>query len=588
MSKTVNMPEGQARNLPEVIQWRNSAQADFPVFTFLLDGEKREEVMTYGQLDADARRIAAWLQNRGKPGDRVMMLFPPGLDFIRAFFGCLYANMVAIPLYPHLRPGKDKILSRIQAVAADASPLAILHNDVVERVKDRVIEHAEDLAKYPWQNIAQLPAGLESQYKVPNYRGEDLAFLQYTSGSTSTPKGVMVSHDNIMSNLYSIYHHSDLGPESKIVSWLPPYHDMGLIGGILEPAYAGIQDFLMPPVYFLQRPFRWLKAISDRKAGFSGGPNFAYDYCVKKVRRPEQLEQLDLSHWKCAFSGAEPISGNTLKRFADHFKPCGFSFNNYYPCYGLAEGTLMVTAHSDPIPPVIQTFDAEGLERHQALPTDLPEEHAQVRVLVGSGTAAPDTAVRIVHPDTMATCSSEEVGEIWISGGGIAQGYWNRPGQTRETFQAYTSDTKEGPFMRTGDLGFLRDGQLFVTGRIKDLIIIDGSNHYPQDIEWTAEQAHEAIRPHGVAAFSVPVEDSEKLVLVVEVDRRSLRDLEGVTLADIEKTVRSVVSSFHDLRIYDLKLTYQRIPKTTSGKIQHHHTRNAYLEGAYNDLEDNG
>lgn len=579
MIKTVNMPEGIARNLVDVIRWRADNQGDWPIYTFLLDGEKKEEVLTYAGLDLRARAVATWLRSQGRTGDRVMMLFPPGLDFMATFLGCLYANMVAIPLYPHLRPKKDKVLKRIEGVAQDAEPLVVLHNDVVARVKDRVVEQAQSLGELNWKNISEIPVSWAQDYELPKIKGEDLAFLQYTSGSTSTPKGVMVSHGNLMANLYQIYQHFGCTVDDHSIIWLPPYHDMGLIGGILEPAYSSFRATYMPPAYFLQRPFRWLKAVSERGGTISGGPNFAYEYAVKKVR-PEQREELDLSGWRTAFSGAEPINGKTLRQFAEYFAPCGFSPKQYYPSYGLAEATLMITGHADRGVPMIETFDAAALEQHRAVPRAEGSE-GELRTLVGSGSVVPDMTVRIVNPDTLTALSEGEVGEVWAKGDNVARGYWKRPQQSEETFFAHIVDTGEGPIMRTGDLGFFKDGQLFVTGRIKDLIIIDGSNHYPQDIEWTITGSHPVIRPHGAAAFAVDTEAGEKLVVVAEIDRRALRDMEDVSPADIEKGVRSAVSNFHDLRIHDLRLTTQRIPKTTSGKIQHHQCKKDYLEGKF-------
>lgn len=579
MTKTVNMPEGIAANLVDVIRWRAANQGDFEVYTFLLDGEENAQTLSFSQLDQRARSIAAWLMSQGKAGDRVMMLFPPGLDFMAAFYGCLYANMVAIPLYPHLRPKKDKVLERIEGVVRDAEPLVILHNDVVARVREGIIEQSAGLGGMQWKNITELPADLADSWEMPAIQPSDLAFLQYTSGSTSTPKGVMVSHGNIMANLYQIYIQFGCSADDHTIIWLPPYHDMGLIGGILTPAFSGFRSTFMPPVYFLQRPFRWLKAIANRGGTISGGPNFAFEYAVKKVR-PDQLAQLDLSGWRTAFSGAEPINGHTLKEFANYFADCGFSADRYYPCYGLAEGTLMITGHARRGEPLIETFDAAALEKNRAVPrTDGPE--AELRTLVGSGTVGPEMVVRVVDPETMQSCPDETVGEVWVKGENVALGYWNRPEQSQETFAAYIADTGEGPFMRTGDLGFFYKEELFVTGRIKDLIIIDGSNHYPQDIEWSITDSHPAIKPHGAAAFAVESNSGEKLVVVAEIDRRVLRDMPDVNIEQVAKTVRSAVSNFHDLRIHDLVLTSRRIPKTTSGKIQHHQCKQDYLNGLF-------
>ncbi len=563
--------------LVDVLNWRGNEQADKKGYTFLLDGDTKEEHITYGELDKKARMIAVKFQELGKPGDRVLILFPPGLDFISAYFGCLYAGMIAIPLYPHLRPKKDKMLDRIVGVAKNAQPSAILVNSVVNSFTSSLFQLAPQLQQYTWFNTDELVEDMADQWKRPDIHPGDLAFLQYTSGSTGTPKGVMVSHGNLVHNTKTIFGFCGNEDPAKIrgVSWLPPYHDMGLIGSILTPLYGGFHVALMPPVYFLQRPYRWLKAISRLKATTSPSPNFGFDYCVKKVK-PEQMEDLDLSSWVSAFNGAEPIHAETLENFYNRFKSVGFKKSSFVPSFGMAETTLMITGSSIEKEPLMKYFDANQLEVHKVEPSTAEANNA--KKLVASGEILDDIPVKIVDPYTKNTCNPNQIGEIWVQGPSVANGYWNRPEESEEIFNAYTSDTQEGPFLRTGDLGFIHDGELFVTGRIKDLIIIDGSNHYPQDIERSAEASHEAIVTYGAAAFSVRERNSEKLIVMVELDRRKMRTLENSTEKDITKAIRAQVSHDHDLRVYDVYYVPKRLPKTTSGKVQRHMCRKIYLE----------
>jgi acyl-CoA synthetase (AMP-forming)/AMP-acid ligase II len=411
-----------------------------------------------------------------------------------------------------------------------------------------------------------------------------LAFLQYTSGSTAEPKGVMLSHGNLMHNLDMTYHAFGIGPDSRVVIWLPPYHDMGLIGGILQPLYAGTPVILMSPLDFLQRPLRWLQAIARYQAAVSGGPNFAYDLCVRKST-PEQRAALDLSHWQKAFNGAEPIRAGTLTRFATAFAGSGFRPEAFYPCYGLAEATLIVSGGGKAKTPAVTTVQAAALAENHVVPVAAEAEDSLT--FVSCGPALGRQEIAIVHPVALSRCPAGQVGEIWLSGPSVAQGYWQRPQDTARTFLAYTADTGEGPFLRTGDLGFLQGGELFVTGRLKDLIIIDGLNHYPQDIEVTVEQSHPLLRPGCSAAFAVNSNGREGVVVVVEVARpKQVAMLQessaaGFTPDEIVKSVRRAVAQQHDLRLSEVVLLKAgTVPKTSSGKIQRHACRAGFLSGA--------
>jgi acyl-CoA synthetase (AMP-forming)/AMP-acid ligase II len=339
--------------------------------------------------------------------------------------------------------------------------------------------------------------------------------------------------------------------------------------GILEPLYLGSSTALLSPVTFLQRPFSWLQTISRYRIKVSGAPNFAYDLCVRKIT-PEQRAELDLSHWEVALNGAEPVRAETLERFSKTFESCGFRPQTFYPGYGLAEATLLVSGGQKDEMPVVKTFQAGALMNNRAIPAE--ESEAGGRPLVGCGGNLSGQRIAIVHPDLLTECLPGEVGEIWVSGPSVAQGYWRRSSETERTFRAYLAETNEGPFLRTGDLGFMQDGELFITGRLKDLIIVDGQNFYPQDLELTAEKSHSAVRPGCCAAFSIDLGDREELVIAAEFDRH-YQDQE-----EIVKSIRRAIAEQHELRVEHVWLLKTgRIPKTSSGKIQRYVCRANFL-----------
>jgi 8-amino-7-oxononanoate synthase len=526
--------------------------------------------LSYDGLDRQARAVAAQLQALNLAGERALLLYPAGLDFIAAFFGCLYAGVVAVPAYP---PRRNRSMSRIQAIADDAqAKIALSTFPVWERVQS-VIDQNPDLRKISWLCTDQLPPGSEDQWQVPDVHGDTLAFLQYTSGSTGTPKGVILNHTNLMHNSASISYAFEHTRSGSGVFWLPSYHDMGLIGGILQPLYIGQANVLLSPMAFLQKPFRWLQAISRYRCTISGGPNFAYDLCVRKIT-PEQRDMLDLSRWCLAFNGAEPVRAETIDQFTKMFEPCGFRREAFYPCYGMAEATLIVSGGFKAALPVVRTFDAEALENNQVVDALGDEEGA--RELVGSGGHLLDQRIVIAHPENLTTLPPDQVGEIWVSGPSVAQGYWSRTDETERTFRAYLKDTGEGPFLRTGDLGFMQDGELFITGRLKDLIIIRGLNHYPQDIELTVGKCHPRLRPGNGAALAIEIEGTERLVVVQEVERRQQRDL-----GEVFEAIRRDVAMEHELPVEAVALVKAgSIPKTSSGKIQRHACRQGFLAGS--------
>ncbi|MBN8583426.1 MAG: fatty acyl-AMP ligase, partial [Anaerolineae bacterium] len=472
-------PYYTTNTLVELLRSRAEQTPDRVAFRFLQDDDSDTLTINYAELDRRARAIGAWLESYGAKGERALLLYSPGLDYIAAFMGCLYAGVTAVPAYP---PRLNRPAPRIQSIVDDShATFALTTTTIIANVEKR-FEHAPDLKALRWLNTEQVPAGLEAEWRYPNVSRDTLAFLQYTSGSTSQPKGVMLSHGNLMHNLEAISRGFHIDSTVKGVFWLPSYHDMGLIGGILEPIYLGGETTLMSPPSFLQRPLRWLEAITRFEGNTCGAPNFAYDLCVDKIT-PEQKETLDLSSWTLAFCGAEPIRPETLERFARAFAGCGFRKTSFYPCYGMAESALIVSGADGPSEPQTFTVDRKSLESDLVIPS-LENEEGSV-TMVNCGPPIIDQKIVIVNPMTLLLCDSNQVGEIWVSGPSVAQGYWGMEEESRKTFQAYVADTNEGPFLRTGDLGFLNNGELFVTGRLKDLIIIHGSNHYPQDIELT-------------------------------------------------------------------------------------------------------
>lgn len=555
--------------LVNLLRYRAVAQPSKVAFTFLEDGEIEKASLTYEELDRQARAIAVQLQSLGVAGSRALLLYPPGLEFITAFFGCLYSKTVAVPAYP---PRRNQNLSRLQAIISDAkAKVALTTTSVLTNFQGRLAENPE-LASLQWLATDHVNSELASNWQKPEVNGDTLAFLQYTSGSTGIPKGVMLTHGNLLHNEEMIRRSFQHTEETLFVGWLPLFHDMGLIGNVLQPLYLGIPSILMSPVEFIQQPFRWLKAISHYKATTSGGPNFAYDLCVQKIT-PEQRESLDLSSWILAFNGAEYIRAETLDQFAATFAPCGFRREAFYPCYGMAESTLFVSGGEKKSPPVVFQSEAAALEQNLVVDG---EEHNSKKV-VGCGHAWLDGKIVIANPQSLRECSSDEVGEIWVSGANIAQGYWNRPTETEKTFNAFLTDSGKGPFLRTGDLGFIQDGELFVTGRLKDVIIIRGRNHYPQDIELTVEQSHPALNPGCGAAFAVEINGEERLVLVQEVERSYLRKFD---VNQVAADIRTAVAQQHELQVYGVVLLKTgNLPKTSSGKIQRHACRSGFIAG---------
>ncbi|CCQ58245.1 fatty acyl-AMP ligase [Crocosphaera watsonii] len=609
-------PINEFSNLVDLLRWRAINQPTQKAYTFLKHGKTELDNLTYQKLDLRARNIAAKMQLSGLTGERALLLYPPGLEFISAFFGCLYAGVIPIPLYP---PKRNQNLSRLQSVVTNAeAKLALTTQDILKNLTKHFVK-IPDFAGLNWFTTDNYQENLAQAWHNPEIMDNSLAFLQYTSGSTGNPKGVMVSHKNLLINSADLDRGWEHDSNSVIVTWLPTFHDMGLIYGVIQPLYKGIPCYMMAPASFLQSPVRWLQAITCYKGTHSAAPNFAYELCARRIT-PEQKKALDLSSWKMALNGAEPVVYKVLKHFSQAFKPCGFNPTAFCPGYGLAEATLKVTSVRTREKPTIYRVQRDALQENRVVFAQPKDESQQI--LVGCGYTEIDTQIVIVNPETLTPCAAEEVGEIWISGTTVAQGYWQQTEKTQETFEAYLSDTQEGPFLRTGDLGFLsNDRELFVTGRVKDVIIIRGRNHYPQDIEITVEQCHDAIINHRSAAFTVQVNGQEKLVITAELERRYYRrrqqfsavppqqerrklgdrrqyisDYRGfevkpsslVIFDEIITSIKKAVSTHHGLQVHHISLLrVGTIPKTSSGKIQRHACRQGFLDNTLTVVNDN-
>ncbi|MBV6625896.1 MAG: fatty acyl-AMP ligase [Rivularia sp. (in: Bacteria)] len=565
-------------SLIDVVNYRVENQPLNQAYTFLQNGENVIQEWTYEELHLRSLAIAASLQDLNLVGERALLLYQPGLDFIAAFLGCIYAGIIAVPAYP---PRRNRNLSRLQAIATDAKAKIVLtSSSLLANLRSASEDESLEINGLQWLGTDELDRNSASKWCKPSVKSDDIAFLQYTSGSTGNPKGVMISHGNLLDNLRIIHECFGHTPTSQGVIWLPPYHDMGLIGGILQPIYGGFPVTLMPSVAFLQKPIRWLQVISDCKATTSGAPNFAYELCVDKVK-PEQLASLDLSSWEVAFTGAEPIRSETLERFAKTFACCGFRKEAFYPCYGMAETTLIVSGGEKRELPITCKIEDIALEQNLVVKVDSLREGS--REIVSCGRIPDGVSAVVVNPD-LTCCSCQEVGEIWVRGDSVAKGYWNLEEETQKTFHAYLADTGEGPFLRTGDLGFLQDGELYVTGRLKDLIIIRGQNHYPQDIELTVEGSHQALRNGCGAAFTIDIKGKEELVVVQELERSYLRKL---NISEVVGDIRQAVVSNHGLRLFSVVLVKTAsIPKTSSGKIRRRACRDAFLSGNLDIVDD--
>ncbi|MER7788072.1 fatty acyl-AMP ligase [Streptomyces sp. NPDC097640] len=573
-------PQGrEAGSFARLLRERAASSPDALAYRFIKADESATEI-TYAELDTRARAVAAGLAAAtGGRTDPALLLFAPGLDYLAGLFGCFYAGVPAVPAFPPDPARLARTMPRLAAIVEDTGSDTVLTTSDLAPVLAEWLTTA--LAGRTPRLIATdlaAPADPADVGSLPEIRPDRLALLQYTSGSTSLPRGVMLSHAQLIDNSAQIARGFGLHPGSSGGVWLPPYHDMGLIGGILTPLSAGIPATLMSPVTFLRRPLSWLRMVSRYGVTVTGGPNFAYDLCVRRAKDAD-LEGLDLSGVELLFTGAEPVRADTMTRFAERFAPCGFRAESFYPCYGLAEATLFVTGGKPLGGWRSVSVARDALEAHGTARPAGPSERSGS--LVGCGSPGPGTRLLIADPATREPLGEGAVGEIWIDSPSVADGYWRRPQDTDATFGA-TTTTGDGPYLRTGDLGFLQDGELFPAGRLKDLIVVNGRNYHPVDIERVCETEVAAIRRNCGAAFAVEDDEgaAERLVLVYEAD-----PAEEAQYAVAIEGIRRAVSMELSVPPYTVVLVRPRtIPKTSSGKVQRWLARRRFLAGELDEL----
>lgn len=555
------------RTIMDALSFRASAQANSPAYHHLADDAMESGLLTWKDLDSRARSLGEFFVKAGARGERALLLYQTGLDYVAAFYGCLYGGVIAVPAYP---PRMNRHHSRILAIVEDCAPRYVLtDSSMIGKIRAALPDHPS-LHNVEWIATDMLDAG-GTGWAPESCETGTTAFLQYTSGSTGTPKGVMVSHGNLTRNLGLISSGFGVTEESVIVSWLPIYHDMGLIGNILATAWVGAECYMMSPAAFVRRPLSWLEAISRFEATASGGPNFAFDLCVQKIPT-EDCARLDLSRWRTACNGAEPIRAATMERFAAKFQPFGFRPQAFFPCYGMAEATLFVTGGTADQGAIVRRLNKEGISPSRAVRC----ESRDAETCVSSGHAHVDRVI-IVDPASRVECGAGTVGEIWISDASVAQGYWRKPELSAETFGAHVASTGEGPFLRTGDLGVIDGGELFVLGRLKDLIIIRGRNLYPQDIEATAESSSTTLCARGVIAFGAERYGEERLVIAAEVVREQRSRLNADAVGE---AVSRAIAAEHGVSPAEIVFIQPASTmKTSSGKLQRSATRKAYMEG---------
>jgi acyl-CoA synthetase (AMP-forming)/AMP-acid ligase II len=558
-------------SLAELLRYRAAVQPHDRAYVALSERGSQEAVVTFAELERRAAVVASQLATRLRKGDRALLVFPAGLDFMLAFLGCLMAGVIAVPM---MVPRRASTHDSSAAIVADCRPPLAMTTADLAAVRPDVIKRYHD-AGLDWLLLGDdaVASGVGATFPPPGR--DDVAFLQYTSGSTSSPKGVIVRHRSLLENLEMIRLALGSTRASTIVSWVPLYHDMGLILNALHSLYIGAPCVLMPPVNFIRRPLAWLQAIHTYRAEVTTAPNFAFDMCVSRFRA-EQMEDVDLSCWKLAMNAAEPVRADSMDRFAATFAPYGFDARVMYPAYGLAEATVMVSGGRRGGGPVLRSVSRGAIQHYQIAD---PAGEKDARVVVGCGRSLAGERIAIVHPESHQRLEPEQIGEVWVAGPNVAGGYWGNEEATTTVFMAQIEGEGGEFWLRTGDLGFFdSSGELFITGRIKDVIIIRGMNHYPQDIEDSMQDSHPALRRHCGAAFTIVDElNEERLILVQEVERTARHQ---ISIEEIAGCIREAVFNEHEIAIHKVVLIPPgAIPKTTSGKIQRSLTRKLWQEG---------
>ncbi len=556
--------------LVDLLRHRAINQDNRVAYTFLADGEKDERNWTYAELDLRTRAVAAWLQESQTPGARVLLLFEEGLDYLAALFGCMYADCLAVPVHPPDPRRLHRTLPRLQSIAADAGVTAVLTTTDIARGAEAALPQVPVLQKATWLSLDELDLSAADRWIDPKKGSDDLAYLQYTSGSTSTPKGVMISHRNLIHQLTDFdtgYNHD---PDCVLVTWLPATHDLGLVYGRFMPLFIGMRCVFMSPVAFMQRPLRWITALSDFRGTHTPSPNFGFEVVARKTT-PEQRAKLDLSALRVVLNGAEAIRWESESMFIDALVPCGMRPEAVTHAMGMSESTAkIITEPIDRFPPKFVYLDPAAYEDNRVVL--VTAETPNAREVASCGSTVLDTVVVIADPTSHNKLDEDRVGEMWVSGTTVAQGYYNLEKATHESFGATLADGT-GPFLRTGDLAFIHEGEVYLTGRLKDLVIIRGQNHHPQDIEWSLQDTHVALRPNCAAAFGVRRSgEDERLAVITEVVPDRCLDPEPVFNA-----IKMAVNE-HGLQPVSIVLIAPRtLPKTSSGKIQRAKSRRLFL-----------
>ena len=569
IQRHTDMAIREASTLVHMLRQRALQHPDKLAYGWIPEEVGEEIRLSYRELDRAARSLGAQLHQRGLHGQRVLLLYPPGLDYVAALYGCFYAGATAVPAYP---PRPNRSLERIHGIVQDCqAALALTSKSVLQKVPQLLSD--ANLEVQAWAAEQGLMDSL-SDWAPPEVDPQAAAFFQYTSGSTGDPKGVVVRHQHLKHNLQGIQQQFGILPEEVGISWLPMYHDMGLVGVVLQTVWAGVSTLMFSPYSFMQNPLRWLQAISHYRANLSGAPNFAFRLCVEKIT-PQQRKGLDLSCWRAAFCGAEPVHEGTMRDFAEAFAACGFRESAYYPGYGMAENTLLASMPHKPQGLITRKLDLDALSQDRIVLAD--EGTKSVTTLVGCGTPLPGQTVVTVDPKTQRLLPANAIGELWVSGGSVADGYWGREELTEQVFAAKLPEFPGKSFLRTGDMGFIDDERIFVSGRIKDMIILRGANHYPNDLEHTARESHPALTTAIGAAFSVSAQGQEQLVILQEVERRHYR---SVNAEEVIEAVRQAIAEKHEIEVSVVVLVKPlTLPVTSSGKIKRRACRREYEAG---------
>lgn len=556
-------------NLVNVLLEQVKQHPNKTAFTLLNDKAESVSTLTYTQLYANATKVAKVLLDKELTGERILLLYPSSLEFMSAFLGCLCAGAIAVPVYP---PRANRSIQRIQTIANSCNAkLALTTPNILEKVNSK-FKIPSELNKLEWIATENEVNANPVNIQFPVITSDTLAYLQFTSGSTGTPKGVMITHGNLLATLEDMHRGWGHDKQSVMVTWLPIFHDMGLIYGLLQPIYNSFPCYLIPSITFVKKPMCWLKAISKYNGTHSASPNFGYDLCINKINDSD-IEQLNLSSWRVAVNAAEPVRQTTTDAFVKKFAKIGFKKEVFCPGYGLAEATLKASAKS--VDTTLKYLDLDANALNNGFIVEANSQSKEIRQVANCGQSDIQSEIIIVHPNDKRECNADEVGEIWMSGKSIGQGYWQNEKATKETFQAYLNNG-EGPFMRTGDLGFIHNGDVYVTGRLKDLIIIRGKNHYPHDIEWTMENAHSSLLAGAGVAFSIEKDNKEQLVVIQEVKRTEIRKING---EEVIKAIKKAIIKEHDIEIYGVVLVKpRRVLKTSSGKLQRRACKKLFLE----------